>query len=60
MIKLRGMKWAGRVAHIGGRGMHTGFWCESQKKRDLDAGGRITLKLTLEKGWGGMCWINLA
>jgi hypothetical protein len=32
----------------GKRGMHTGFWWESQKERDhninLDVGGRIILK----------------
>jgi hypothetical protein len=33
--------------------MHTGFWWENQKERyhyeDLDIGGRIILKWTLEK-----------
>jgi hypothetical protein len=33
MIKSR-MRWAGHVAHMGGRGIHIGFWWGSQKKRD--------------------------
>jgi hypothetical protein len=34
MIKLRRVRWAGHVAHMGRRGMHTGFWWESQKEKD--------------------------
>jgi hypothetical protein len=51
---------------MGRRGLHTGFWWESQKKRDhledLDVGGRIILEwiLVREIGWGGMDWIDLA
>jgi hypothetical protein len=45
--------------------MHIGFWWESQKERDhkedLDAGGRINIKMVLrEIGCGGMDWIGLA
>jgi hypothetical protein len=47
------MKCAENVARLGRRGMHTGFWWESQKKRDhyedLEVGWRIILKLILEK-----------
>jgi hypothetical protein len=47
------MRLAGYVARMGRRGMHTGFWWESQKERDhyefLDVDGRIILKLSLEK-----------
>jgi hypothetical protein len=34
MIKSRKMGWAGHVARMGGRGMHIGYWWESQKERD--------------------------
>jgi hypothetical protein len=32
MVKSRRMRWAGLVTGIGRRGMHAGFWCESQKE----------------------------
>jgi hypothetical protein len=34
MMKSRRMRWVGRVAHMGRRGMHIGFWWEIQKERD--------------------------
>jgi hypothetical protein len=34
MLKSRRMRWAGHVAGKGRRGMHTGFWWESQKEKD--------------------------
>jgi hypothetical protein len=34
MIKSRRMKWAGHVARMRRRGMHIGYWWESQKERD--------------------------
>jgi hypothetical protein len=35
IIKSRGMRWAGHVvARMGRRGMHIGFWWESQMERD--------------------------
>jgi hypothetical protein len=44
----------------GRRGMHVGYWGESQKVRDLwedqDVGGRTILKWVLERN-GGMIWI---
>jgi hypothetical protein len=33
MLKLRRMGWAGGVVRMGRRGMHIGFWWESQKVR---------------------------
>jgi hypothetical protein len=33
MIKSR-MRWAGHVARMGRRGMHIGYWWESQKERE--------------------------
>jgi hypothetical protein len=34
MIKSRRMRWEGYVARMGGRGMHIGYWWESQMERD--------------------------
>jgi hypothetical protein len=34
MIKQRRMKWAGYVARMGRRGIHIGYWWESQEERD--------------------------
>jgi hypothetical protein len=34
MIKSRKMRWAVQVARMGRRGMHIGYWLESQKERD--------------------------
>jgi hypothetical protein len=36
MIKSRRMRWAGHVARMGRRGMHKGYWWESQKERDQE------------------------
>jgi hypothetical protein len=33
IIKSRRMRWAGRVARRGERGLHIGYWWESQKER---------------------------
>jgi hypothetical protein len=48
MIKSRRMRWPWYIARMGRRGMHTGFWWESQKERDhweyLDVGGRAILR----------------
>jgi hypothetical protein len=45
VIKSRRVRWEGHVARMGLRGMHIGYWWESQKERDhqqdLEAGGRI-------------------
>jgi hypothetical protein len=34
IMKSRMMRWAGHVARMGRRGMHIGYWWESQKERD--------------------------
>jgi hypothetical protein len=34
MIKSRRMRWTGHVARMGRRGMHIGYWWESQKESD--------------------------
>jgi hypothetical protein len=34
MYKSRRLRWAGYVARMGRRGMHIGYWWESQKERD--------------------------
>jgi hypothetical protein len=64
IIKSRRMSWAGHVARMGRRGMHIGYWWESQKERRL---GRPryrwvdNIKMDLrERRWNGMDWIDLA
>jgi hypothetical protein len=49
MIKSRRMRCAGHVARMGRRGMHIGYWWESQKKE--------TTRKTKTKGGG---WIILS
>jgi hypothetical protein len=48
IIRIMRMRWFGHVACMERGGMHTGLWCENQKKRDhlegLDTGGKILLK----------------
>jgi hypothetical protein len=34
MMKSRRIRWARHVARMGRRGMHIGYWWESQKERD--------------------------
>jgi hypothetical protein len=33
MIKSTRIRWAGHLALMGGRGIHKGYWWESQKER---------------------------
>jgi hypothetical protein len=65
IIKSRRMRWVGHVTQVGRRGMHIGYWWESQKgKRPLGRPrGRWidNIKMNIrEIGWDGMDWINLA
>jgi hypothetical protein len=34
MLKSRKMRWAGHVILMGRRGMHLGYWWESQEETD--------------------------
>jgi hypothetical protein len=61
MIKLRRMRWAGHVARMGRRGMHIGYWWESQPLGELRHRWVDNIKMDLgEIGWNGMDWIDLA
>jgi hypothetical protein len=54
------MRWEGYVARMGKRGMHVGFWWESQKERKICRWmNNIKINLT-EIEWGCMDWIYLA
>jgi hypothetical protein len=47
MIKPRRMRWAGHVARMGRRGIHIGYWWDTEGKRQLedqDVGGWTILK----------------
>jgi hypothetical protein len=64
MMKSRMMIWTGRIALMGRREMHIGYWWESQKKRPLGRPRRrwaLNVKINF-KGIGkvGMDWIHLA
>jgi hypothetical protein len=45
VIKSRRMRWAGHIAHMGKRSVHTGFWWGDPRERDHIGGpgadGRI-------------------
>jgi hypothetical protein len=47
------MSWAGHVARMGRRGIHTGYWWEIQKERnereDQDVGAWTILKWIFER-----------
>jgi hypothetical protein len=46
------MRLAEQLACMGERGMHIGFWWKKQEKdhkEDLDVGGRIKIKWSLER-----------
>jgi hypothetical protein len=65
MILSRRIRWAGHVARMGIKGMHVGYWWESQKeKKPLGKPRRRwvdDIKMDIrERGWGGMDWIHLA
>jgi hypothetical protein len=59
MIKSRRVRRTEHIARMGVRGMHIGFWPESQKEgdhyEDLGIAGRIILKLISDRmGWYGL------
>jgi hypothetical protein len=64
MITSRRMRWARHIACMGRRGIHTGFWWESQKEIDHheypDVGSGDNIKMDLKViEWGVMDWIDL-
>jgi hypothetical protein len=63
VIKSRRMRWAGHVASMGEKRVHTGFWWgdlrEGDHLGDPGLGGRIILKWILKK-WDGEAWTGLS
>jgi hypothetical protein len=63
VIRLRRMRWAGHVARMGKREVHTGFWWGDLRQGDHlgdpDVDGRTILKWIFKKWDGGMDWIDL-
>jgi len=65
VVKSIRVRWAGHIAQMGRREVHTGFRCGNLRERDyledLSIDGRIILKLIFKK-WdvGGMERIDLA
>jgi hypothetical protein len=64
LIKSRRMSWAGHVASMGKREVHTGFWWEDLREGDHlgdpDIDRKIILKWIFKEWDGGMDWIELA
>jgi hypothetical protein len=66
VIKSRRMRWAGHVACMGKRAVHTGFWWEELREgdhlRDPGVDGRIILKWIF-KVWDGalteLSWLRI-
>ena len=62
VMKSSRMRWAGHVARIGRRELHTGFWWGNLRERDhwedLGIDGRIILTFIFKK-WAGGIWINI-
>jgi hypothetical protein len=59
MIKSRKMRWVGHVALMGRRGMHVGYWWESEKEKPL---GRPRCRWVdnIKMYLRAMDWIDLA
>jgi hypothetical protein len=62
VIKSRRMRVVRHVAHMRGRGLHTGFWWGNLRQRDHledpDIGVGIILRWIFKK-WDGRTWTGL-
>jgi hypothetical protein len=59
-------RWAGHVARMGKREVHTGFWCgdlrEGDHLGDPGVDGRVMLKWIFRKWdgtWTGLSWLKI-
>jgi hypothetical protein len=62
MIKPRAIRWTEHVESKGRRGMHIGYWWESQKERDhwedLDVDWKDNIKW-IQKKQDGVIWLRI-
>jgi hypothetical protein len=65
VIKSRRMSWAGHVARMGKREVHTGFWWRDVREGDLGdpaVDGRTILNWIFRKWdwvWPGLSWLRI-
>jgi hypothetical protein len=66
VIKSKRMRWAGHVAPMGKREVHTGFWWgdlgEDDPLADPDVDGKIILNWIFKKwdgAWTGLSWLRI-
>jgi hypothetical protein len=59
IIKSRRMRWVGHVARMGSRGMHIGYWWESQARPLGTPRRRWVDNIKMDLKTDGMGWYGL-